>query len=372
MNWDVFISHASEDKQPVARPLAQLLLSGGVRVWLDEDELHLGDSLREKIDDGLAHCRFGVVILSEAFFAKQWPQRELNGLFARETPGQSVLLPVWHGVDHSLIASFSPILADRLGVDTAKGLDFVANEIRKALNHNTNQGRLEYPDDIDGIRGKWNSEQIERIVRAKLFEAANADETLFATGGVLTAPIDHWIVGEYNLRYRDRESILVITASIEHGLECHACAPFLSLFEFERSRTGWKMIDSTFAVNRWGQWGRVDEKDVKVFVIGDNIYALFLDITGTGQGYLVSRTSVQLRVGDRHKEALNVETAESDSGTMDPGKHEWSSVIKIITGTSGFYDLLVERKGVREGRYFEETERFKFDGRQYVSSALYG
>lgn len=368
MGWDVFISHASEDKHSVARPLAQLLRSSGVRVWLDENELHLGDSLREKIDEGLVHCRYGVVILSEAFFAKQWPQRELNGLFARETAGQNILLPVWHGVDRDRIARFSPLLADRLGVDTSKGLDFVANEIGRALNGQIGNAEL----DLDQIRGKWDSAQIERIVRAKLVEAANSEMRPFAIEGSPMEPIDHWVVGEYNLKYRNRESILVIAASIEHGSDCHACAPFLSLFEFERSRTGWKLIESTLAVNTWGQWGRVDENDVKVFVIGENLYALFLDITGTGQGYLASRTSVQTVVGDAYKEVLNIQTAESDSGTMAPGKDDWNSVIKMVPGTSGLYDLLVQRKGVRQGRSFEESERFKFDGRKYVSSALYG
>jgi hypothetical protein len=58
-DWDAFISHASEDKDSVARPLANHLAGFGLKVWLDESELHLGDSLREKIDAGLAQSRFG-------------------------------------------------------------------------------------------------------------------------------------------------------------------------------------------------------------------------------------------------------------------------------------------------------------------------
>jgi TIR domain len=66
----VFISHAHEDKDGVARPLAQRLTQLGVRVWLDENELELGDSLWETIDHGLVNSRFGIVILSPAFFSK--------------------------------------------------------------------------------------------------------------------------------------------------------------------------------------------------------------------------------------------------------------------------------------------------------------
>ena len=82
--WDVFISHASEDKTEVAAPLANALRRGGVKVWLDRQELRIGDSLREKIDEGLSESRFGIVILSPHFFQKGWPKRELNGLMALE------------------------------------------------------------------------------------------------------------------------------------------------------------------------------------------------------------------------------------------------------------------------------------------------
>jgi hypothetical protein len=112
--WDIFISYASEDKEVVARPLAAALKRAGIRVWLDEHELAVGDSLTEKIDEGLAHSQFGAVILSPAFFAKHWPKRELAGLRAREEEGRKVILPVWHEIDKPTISQTSPILADLL------------------------------------------------------------------------------------------------------------------------------------------------------------------------------------------------------------------------------------------------------------------
>lgn len=84
---DIFICHASEDKEQVARPLAGQLRSVGLSVWYDEFSLKLGDSLRESVDKGLAGSRYGLVILSPNFFAKKWPQAELNGLFAIEMAG---------------------------------------------------------------------------------------------------------------------------------------------------------------------------------------------------------------------------------------------------------------------------------------------
>jgi len=127
--WDVFISHASEDKDAVATPLAEALGRAGLMVWLDKHELRIGDSLREKIDEGLAKSCFGAVVLSRSFLAKQWPTRELNGLMAREEAGHKVILPVWHQIDKLTLVEYSPILADRLAGNTADGIEAVARQI---------------------------------------------------------------------------------------------------------------------------------------------------------------------------------------------------------------------------------------------------
>jgi hypothetical protein len=97
---DVFVSHATEDKEAIARPLAVELRDRGRSVWFDEYELKLGDSLREKVDEGLGHSRIAVVILSPSFFAKRWTQWELSGLVSRLMAGErNVIVPIWHEVD---------------------------------------------------------------------------------------------------------------------------------------------------------------------------------------------------------------------------------------------------------------------------------
>lgn len=134
MEWDVFISHASEDKASVARPLAELLQQAGLKIWLDASELTVGDSLSRKIDEGLAHSTYGVVILSEPFFRKRWPPHELAGLVARQMiGGRKVILPIWHGVDHSFIVRYSPPLADVVAANTKDGLEKVAADIVLAV-----------------------------------------------------------------------------------------------------------------------------------------------------------------------------------------------------------------------------------------------
>jgi hypothetical protein len=134
LDYDLFICHASEDKESVVRPLATLLRDRGRRVWVDEGEIRLGDSLRQKIDDGLIRSRFGLVVLSPAFFRKRWPRVELDGLAAREiVSGEKVVLPVWHDVGLEDVARYSPPLAGRLAARTEDGLDAVAQMIEQVF-----------------------------------------------------------------------------------------------------------------------------------------------------------------------------------------------------------------------------------------------
>lgn len=132
--YDIFISHASEDKNKIARPLYELLVKKGVSVWFDEAVLRLGDSLRRKIDEGLRKCRYGVVILSPSFLSKEWPQRELDGLVARETAsGKKAILPIWHEIDRATLLQYSPTLADKVAGDSKEGVSFIAEKIIDAL-----------------------------------------------------------------------------------------------------------------------------------------------------------------------------------------------------------------------------------------------
>jgi hypothetical protein len=131
--FDVFLSHASEDKAFV-RELAAALKRRGVSYWLDEIELRLGDSLRTVIDAGLANSRFGVVILSHHFFAKQWPQQELDGLLAKEID-RKVILPVWHDIVFAEVSKFSPTLAGRYAAQASEGVEAVADKILLAIKH---------------------------------------------------------------------------------------------------------------------------------------------------------------------------------------------------------------------------------------------
>lgn len=124
--YDVFISHASEDKDEVARPLAEALRSNGLSVWYDEFELRIGDSLRRKIDKGIANSNFGIIVISRDFISKGWTNYELDGLITRAVNGEQTMLPVWHNVTKREVINYSPSLADKLARSTT---DFTVEEI---------------------------------------------------------------------------------------------------------------------------------------------------------------------------------------------------------------------------------------------------
>lgn len=141
--YDLFISHASEDKDAVARPLARALSIRGFAVWFDEEQLEVGDHLRRSIDAGLAASRYGVVVLSHSFFEKRWTQSELDGLFAREmTEGEEVILPLWHGVDDVFMVKKAPLIAHRLALRTEIGIEALADRLARRLRRQQGQDAL--------------------------------------------------------------------------------------------------------------------------------------------------------------------------------------------------------------------------------------
>jgi len=174
---EIFISHASEDKVRVARPLASALRRRGFSVWFDEHSLRLGDSLKRKIDEGLTACDYGVVILSTHFFAKQWPKEELDGLVTREISSKrKIVLPVWHEIDHAVVAAFSPTLAGKVGVSTKVGISKLAHCIATAIKAEAEQRgvhevrlRSPYGGELF-IKGRENAQGTLRAIDRKGIE----------------------------------------------------------------------------------------------------------------------------------------------------------------------------------------------------------
>lgn len=131
---DVFISHASEDKDAIVRSLANALTAQGLKVWYDDFTLRIGDSLRQKIDRGLATSRVGLVVLSPSFIAKGWTNYELDGIVTRAVSGEQILLPIWHNITKQEVMDFSPSIADKVARSTATHtVEEIAKEIAELL-----------------------------------------------------------------------------------------------------------------------------------------------------------------------------------------------------------------------------------------------
>jgi hypothetical protein len=143
----IFISHASEDKETVAMPLAERLRQRGLDVWLDQWELTGGDSLRRSIEKALSRASFGIVIVSPAYMRKMWPNRELDGLFALETMDRKMILPVLHNIRHDELMREWPMFGDRLSCSTDRGLDVVADQITMAVHRASSDRPEEQPPD---------------------------------------------------------------------------------------------------------------------------------------------------------------------------------------------------------------------------------
>lgn len=121
VQYDVFVSHAWEDKESFVEEFVQELQKLNLRVWYDKKQIKWGDSMRAKIDEGLRKSKFGVAVLSPDYIkeGKYWTKAELDGLFQLESVNGKMLLPVWHNLTKKEVMAYSPIIAGKLAMNTA-------------------------------------------------------------------------------------------------------------------------------------------------------------------------------------------------------------------------------------------------------------
>ena len=161
--WDVFISHASEDKDSIVRQLADVLERLHVKIWYDEFSLKVGDSLSKSIDEGLQKSRFGIIIISKNFLAKKWTDYEYRSLLSKEDNGTKVILPIWHEITKNEVKKFSLYLSDKIALDTSK---MPINKLALTLTE------IIRPDIYRSIKGY--------LLFKKLFENAKEEKVRFS------------------------------------------------------------------------------------------------------------------------------------------------------------------------------------------------
>jgi hypothetical protein len=132
LQYDVFISHAYEDKSSFADELASALREKSVKLWYSGFELGIGDSIAGRVNAALASSRFGVVILSPSYLHKKWAMSELKALLAGETL-QDKILPVLYNITIDEVRAQLPLLADRFAISSEKGTAAIVEKILKAI-----------------------------------------------------------------------------------------------------------------------------------------------------------------------------------------------------------------------------------------------
>lgn len=139
MSWDIFISHASEDKETFVRPLATFLTKNKIKIWYDEFTIRLGESLREKIDEGIIKSNYGLIVISPNFIRKEWTKKELNGFFSKEIIEKTnSILPIWLNVDSKDVFNYSPILFDKFAFkNDSNNIENIGEKIIDFIKDNT-------------------------------------------------------------------------------------------------------------------------------------------------------------------------------------------------------------------------------------------
>jgi RNA-directed DNA polymerase len=96
-DFDVFISHASEDKDEIARPIFEACGKLGLKVFLDEAHIGWGQSFTQKINTALGSARTVLAIVSNASVVKEWPVIEVNTALSLEVGGHKKVVPLLVG-----------------------------------------------------------------------------------------------------------------------------------------------------------------------------------------------------------------------------------------------------------------------------------
>jgi hypothetical protein len=227
----------------VARPLAESLRSRGLRVWYDEFSLEIGDNLRRKIEYGSANSRFGIVVISPNFFAKKWPQIELDILEGREIRSRRKrILPVWHDVDEKTVAKYLPSLAGRLAVRTSEGTDKIAERLFRTIQKNrvlpTNLSSSLNNELIDvGFKDLFTSrlDELTKLLDNQDWKTASREEDLIdSLVMIVKERIDKWDVP--SVRYATRELFLHLYKFHKKGVLSDLYRVFRDLFSRAHSQ----------------------------------------------------------------------------------------------------------------------------------------
>lgn len=223
--WDVFISHASEDKDDFVRDLANFLTKLNVKVWYDEFSLKIGDSLIDSINYGLSKSNFGIIVISKNFLSKKWTDYEYKSLITKEENGKKSILPIWHKIKAVEVREFSLYLADKMALNTeSNSTKEIAWKICEVVK----------PEVIQGIKGYLLFKKILEKGETKIIERSK-------------------LKVQKKTQSKLSKSLLCRAKNIHYGIGRHTNFPFeKSVYNYEldlrpdREIQIWEMMNATY------------------------------------------------------------------------------------------------------------------------------
>ncbi len=199
-------------------------------------------------------------------------------------------------------------------------------------NHQPAEESRDQPESECDIPGRWNRERAIGLGIQRL-EAADWRHLDLS----LNLPVEHIFVEQYSLLYSARdEGMVVLFDTRTAGDDCHACAPYVSIFEFEKVAKGWNLITEDIAVFKGGAWG--SSPQASVHLISGERYAVIFRDGDMHQGWCVEAATIMAKLGDTFTNLLFTITAQSD-----PDGNGWSSELAFKDNGGALRDLVVRR-----------------------------
>lgn len=175
--YDLFISYSHKDKFDLVIPLVSMLEKRGLRVWFDKFEIKTGDSITDKINEGLIQARFGLIIISPSYIQSNWARQELNAFFKKQiTLNKKHVLPIWYNISLEEMFDYFPLLADyrAIRLEDNTNFVFVVSELLEVIqteNYPENNQRLVTESEISEAQ-KILNEQLQLLLsKGRLVES---------------------------------------------------------------------------------------------------------------------------------------------------------------------------------------------------------
>ena len=135
IEFDVFLSHSSLDKDLFVSELSEKLSNKGLKVFEDVKVFKIGQSQTDMMNMGILNSRFVVIFLSKNFIESGWSQYEFKSFLNREINEERVIiLPIWNEVTVEEVRQYNPYIVDKYAFNTSKQtLDEMVNQIHQVV-----------------------------------------------------------------------------------------------------------------------------------------------------------------------------------------------------------------------------------------------